>query len=189
MHAFETPGKARLRIRNPAGAVTIEATDTNETTVELEALRDDDATRESIAEATVEMSGGEVVVELGTGMKGFGIGPAWISFGRTPQVGIMIRCPEGSDVNLATASADLMARGRLGEVEAKSASGDLHVENVAGAPVPHGERRRPREHRRRRGTPADGVRRRAAGHGPPRTLPRPSSRATSRSRRATRTSR
>ena len=78
------------------------------------------------------MSGGEVVVELGSGMKGFGIGPAWISFGRTPQVGVRIRCPEGSDVNLATASADLMARGRLGEVEAKSASGDLHVDDVAG---------------------------------------------------------
>ena len=77
------------------------------------------------------MSGGEVVVELGSGMKGFGIGPAWISFGRTPQVGVRIRCPEGSDVDLATASADLMARGRLGEVEAKSASGDLHVDDVA----------------------------------------------------------
>ena len=88
MHAFETPGKARLRVRNPAGAVTIEATETGETTVELEALRDDEATREAIARSTVELSGGEVVVEIGTGMKGFGIGPAWISFGRTPQVGV-----------------------------------------------------------------------------------------------------
>lgn len=132
MHAFETPGKARLRVRNPAGAITIEATETSETTVELEALRDDDATQEAIARTTVELSGGEVVVEVGSGMKGFGIGPAWISFGRTPQVGVRIRCPEGSDIDVATASADFMARGRLGEVEAKSASGDLSVEDVAG---------------------------------------------------------
>ena len=131
MHAFETPGKARLRVRNPAGAVEIEATETGETTVELEALRDDEATREAIARSTVELNGGEVVVEIGTGMKGFGIGPAWISFGRTPQVGVRIRCPEGSDADVATASADLMARGRLGVVEAKSASGDLHLDDVA----------------------------------------------------------
>ncbi len=131
MHAFETPGKARLRVRNPAGALTIETAETSETTVELEALRDDEATREAIARSTVELSGGQVVVEIGSGMKGFGIGPAWISFGRTPQVGVKIRCPEGSDVDFETASADLLGRGRLGEVQAKSASGDIDVEDVA----------------------------------------------------------
>ncbi len=130
MRAFETPGPARLRVRNPAGAVSIEATETSETTVELEALRDDDATRIAIERTTVEQSGNEITIEIGTGEKGFGIGPAWISFGRTPQVGVRIRCPEGSHVDFATASADLTARGRLGDFEAKSASGDVTVEDV-----------------------------------------------------------
>ena len=65
----------------------------------LEALRDDEATREAIERATIEQNGSEVVVEIGSGGKGFGIGPAWITFGRTPQVGVEIRCPSGSDLD------------------------------------------------------------------------------------------
>jgi len=109
--------------------VAIEAAETDQTTVSLEALRDDDATREAIERATVEANRNDVVVELGEN-KGFGFGSVSISFGRTPQVGIRIRCPEGSRVDCATASADLKASGRLGDVEMKSASGDLSLQHV-----------------------------------------------------------
>ena len=131
MHVFETLQEPRLRIRNAAGAIRIETADTAETTVELDALRDDDATREAIERATIEQSGSEVTVEVGTGGKGFGVGPAWISFGRTPQVGIRIRCPEGAELECFTASADVLAIGRLGDAEIKTASGDVSVEAVA----------------------------------------------------------
>jgi hypothetical protein len=130
VHAFETPDTPRLRVRNSAGLVTVEAGEGNRTTVELEALRDDDATREAIANATVEAHGNEVTVEVGEN-KGFGIGAVSISFGRTPQVGIRIRCPEGAELDCSTASANLKASGRLGDVEAKSASGDVAVEHVS----------------------------------------------------------
>ena len=130
MPAFETPGPARLRVRNPAGLVTIEAGGTTETVVELEPLRDDDSTRAAIERAVIEQSGDEITVEIASGEKGFGIGPAWISFGRTPQVGVRIRCPEGSQLEFATASAELTVKGRLGDVEAKSASGDFSFEQV-----------------------------------------------------------
>ena len=86
MYGFDTPDKPRLRVSNAAGSISVEAVETDRTTVELEALRDDDATREAIERATVEMNGNEIRVEIGTGGKGFGVGPAWISFGRTPQV-------------------------------------------------------------------------------------------------------
>lgn len=135
MHAFDTPGKTRLRVKSAAGLISVEAAETDQTTVELEALRDDDATREAIERATVELNGSEVLVEIGTGGKGFGVGPAWISFGRTPQVGVRIRCPEGADLDCTTASADVAAQGRLGEVEVKTASGDVVVEHVAGLRV------------------------------------------------------
>jgi len=135
MHAFDTPQEPRLRVRNAAGAVWIETADTAETTVELEALRDDEATREAIERATVEQNGHEVTVEIGSGGKGFGVGPAWISFGRTPQVGVRIRCPEGAGLECFTASADLYVTGSLGEVEVKTASGDVYVEAVAGLRV------------------------------------------------------
>lgn len=131
MHAFDTPGKIRLRVKNAAGLISVDPSENGRTTVELEALRDDDATREAIERATVELNGNEVLVEIGTGGQGFGVGPAWISFGRTPQVGVRIRCPEGTDLDCTTASADTTGQARLGEVEVKTASGDVAVEHVA----------------------------------------------------------
>ena len=130
MHEFDTPGKTRLRVKNAAGLISIDAGETDRTIVELEALRDDDATREAIDRAAVEMNGNEITIEIGVGSKGFGVGPAWITFGRTPQVGVRIRCPEDSDLDCATASADVSATGRLGNVELKTASGDIAVEQV-----------------------------------------------------------
>jgi hypothetical protein len=135
VYEFETPGKTRLRVKNAAGLISVEPGETDRTTVELETFRDDDATREAIERATVEMNGNEITVEIGVGGKGFGVGPAWISFGRTPQVGIRIRCPEDTDLECTTASADVSATGRLGEVELKTASGDIAVEDVAGLRV------------------------------------------------------
>jgi hypothetical protein len=129
MHEFDTPEPPRIRVRNPAGQIVVEASEGNRTTVELEPLRDDDTTREAIERARVEAHGNEVTVEVGE-LRGFGIGGISISFGRTPQVGIRIRCPEGTELDCATASANLKASGRLGDVEAKSASGDVAVEHV-----------------------------------------------------------
>ena len=129
MHEFDTPEPPRIRVRNPAGQIVVEASEGNRTTVELEPLRDDDTTREAIERARVEAHGNEVIVEVGE-LRGFGIGGISISFGRTPQVGIRIRCPEGTELDCATASANLKASGRLGDVEAKSASGDVAVEHV-----------------------------------------------------------
>ena len=135
MYSFNTPGQARLRVRNPSGLISVDAVETDQTTVELEALRDDDATREAIERATVELNGNEILVEIGTGGKGFGVGPAWISFGRTPQVGVRIRCPEGADLDCTSASSDVAGTGRLGKVEVKTASGDVAVDHVAGLRV------------------------------------------------------
>ena len=135
MHVFETPDKTRLRVKNAAGLISVDPSEDGRTTVELEALRDDDATREAIERATVEMNGTTIAVEIGVGGKGFGVGPAWITFGRTPQVGIRIRCPEGTDLDCTTASADVDASRRLGNVELKTASGDIVVEHVAGLRV------------------------------------------------------
>jgi DUF4097 and DUF4098 domain-containing protein YvlB len=132
VHAFDTPDKTRLRVKNASGQISVEPSETGRTTVELEALRDDDTTRQAIERATVELNGNEVTVEVGAGGMGFGVGPAWISFGRTPQVGIRIRCAEGTDLECSTASADVVATGRLGEVEVKTAAGDVSVEHVAG---------------------------------------------------------
>ncbi len=124
MHSFATPEPPRLRVRVPAGAVTVEAGDSEETTVELEPLRNDETTREAIDRATVEQQGNRIVVEIGKAGWGF--------FGRSPQIGVRVRCPHGTSFDCDTASADIVASGRLGDVEVKSASADVFLHHVAG---------------------------------------------------------
>jgi hypothetical protein len=126
---FETPGKVQLRISLGAGDVQIDTVSEPRTEVELVALRNDDATRIAIEEATVEArergDRTEVVVEIQR--KG-----GWGFLGRGPSVGVRVRCPHETDVEVSTASADVTTSGPLGDVDAKSASGDLVFDSVAG---------------------------------------------------------
>lgn len=124
MHSFSTPEPPRVRVRVPAGTVTLDAGESNETTVELEPLRNDEATREAIERATVEQHGDRIVVEIGKAGWGF--------FGRSPQIGVRVRCPHGTSLDCETASADVVASGRLGDVEVKSASADVFLDHVTG---------------------------------------------------------
>jgi DUF4097 and DUF4098 domain-containing protein YvlB len=122
--SFPTPGETRLRIRNPAGHVAIETAETDETTVRLEALRNDEVTRTAIENATVEQTGPTVTVEIA--------GKSWAFLGRSPSVGVTIRCPYGTALDCTTASGDVSATGRLGQVDVKTASGDVQLEHVGG---------------------------------------------------------
>jgi hypothetical protein len=123
--SFQTPGEPRLRVRNPSGLVSVETGETGETVVELDALRDDEVTRTAIQNAVVEQSGNTVTVEIA--------GKSWGFLGRSPSVGIRIRCPYGSAVDCTTASADLSATGRIGDGVVKTASGDVQLEHVGGS--------------------------------------------------------
>lgn len=125
MHSFATPEPPRLRVRVPAGTITVEAGDTGETTVELRPLRDDEATRDALERATVEQHGDRIVVEIGKA--------GWGIFGRSPQIAVHVRCPHGTSLDCETASADVVASGRLGDVEVKSASADVFLGHVAGS--------------------------------------------------------
>jgi len=127
MTTFETPGKVRVRVALGSGDVRIDAGPEPRTEVELVALRDDDATRAAIAEATVDARDRgdrmEIVVELPR--KG-----GWSFLGRGPSVGVRVRCPQDAEVEVSSASADVTTTGRLGDVEVKTASGDIAVDVV-----------------------------------------------------------
>lgn len=127
MTVFETTGHVALRVSLPGGEVTVEATDEPGVEIELVPLRDNEITRQAIAQARVEMTnrgaGHEIVVQLG---KKSGLLP-----GRGPRVGVRVRCPEGSDLDLRAGSADLDATGILDTVRVKSASGDVTLEDAA----------------------------------------------------------
>lgn len=132
MPVFDTPGKTALKISIGGGEVRLESEETAQTTVEVEALRDDEITREAIAEMTIEVRdrGGfhEVVVEAPKRSGG------WLgALGRGPKIGVRVRCPNGADVRVATSSADVDANGRFGDVEANTASGDVSFEHASGS--------------------------------------------------------
>lgn len=131
MTIFEPAGPVTVKVTLAGGEVTVQASELPGVEVELVPLRDNEVTRKAIADARVEMveSGGrqEVVVNLGKG-NGFTIG-------RGPKVGVRVRCPRGSGLVVRSSSADLETTGMLGSVEAKTASGDVSLEDVGSADV------------------------------------------------------
>lgn len=126
MTTFETPGTVLLRVGLDGGEVSVETAEIHTVDVELVPLRDNDATREAIDRARVELvprgGGHEVVVELKR--------KSGLVIGRGAKVGVRIHCPHGSDLVLRASSADLNGTGVLGTVDVKTASGDVSLERA-----------------------------------------------------------
>jgi DUF4097 and DUF4098 domain-containing protein YvlB len=124
---FDTPGQVRLDLEIPFGRIEIE-TATGETThVSLEG--NESVSRELIENARVDAhrrgDGTEVIVEVRH--RGF-----MFSIGRSPEIRLRVICPPGADVIVRTKSADITARGSYRSLEAKTASGDIEIDEVAG---------------------------------------------------------
>jgi DUF4097 and DUF4098 domain-containing protein YvlB len=121
---FATPGPTALTVKVPAGTVELDARAGETTEVALEVLKGD---QELEQEATIEVrprgDGFEVVVEAPR---------KFLNFGRE-EYAITVAVPEGASVDVSSASAVVQARGRYGDFEAESASGNTSVENVGGA--------------------------------------------------------
>jgi hypothetical protein len=124
MATHHTPDSLWLKLRLPAGRCEITTADTTETVVEAEPLNGSKASREA-AEAVVETlrdraeGGHELTVEVPK-RKLLGFSNA--------QVLIRVRGPHGLDLDAATASADVVATGRLGAADVRTASGDVSIE-------------------------------------------------------------
>jgi DUF4097 and DUF4098 domain-containing protein YvlB len=119
---FQTPGPVRLDIRLGAGEVRLEASETAETTVRLEPLRDKDATNEAIQEARVEQRGDDILVDVRGSRR----------FGRGADILIEISCPEDSSVHAKTGSADVEGHGRFGSVDVETGSGEVQFSELSG---------------------------------------------------------
>ncbi len=122
-HTFELPSDPRLNVKIPAGVVEIDAQPGTEAFVRLSPIVDDEATRDAIERAHVELHGNELAVE---------IKEKRLRFGSPPRIRAEIRFPEGSKAKLHTASGDIHARGRLGETKTHVASGDVDLTHVDG---------------------------------------------------------
>lgn len=112
---FPTPQPVRLEVTIAAGDIRIDATDEGESTVTLEGS-------EKLIEAMhVELIGDRLVIEQ---RRKSIVG--W--FGRlNEQLEVGVRVPSRSAVRIATASGDIRIDGTFGQLDTKSASGDVVV--------------------------------------------------------------
>jgi DUF4097 and DUF4098 domain-containing protein YvlB len=127
---FETPGRVALDIRCAEGEIFVETSESAATEVDVDAHGSDDAVRELLdatrVEATPAGEGHAVRVSVPR-RSGF--------FRRSVDVRIVVRAPDGADVRVDVASADIRARGRLGSVSVNSASGDVELPGIGDASV------------------------------------------------------
>ena len=122
-HSFQMPADPRLAVSLAGGRVDIETQSSSEAFVRLSPITDDSDTRELIEKAHVELHGNELVVKVKD--KRF-------RFGHQPEIHVEVRCPEGAAARLHTASADISARGRLGDTKTHVASADVELDHVDG---------------------------------------------------------
>jgi DUF4097 and DUF4098 domain-containing protein YvlB len=111
---FDTPNPIRLAVRVASADIYVTTGQGTTSAVALE------GSEQLIEATTVELRGDQLVIEQRR--KSF---RNWFAFGEDLRV--QVRVPDGSSVELATASGDAVLGGSFAEIEMNSASGDLRV--------------------------------------------------------------
>jgi DUF4097 and DUF4098 domain-containing protein YvlB len=119
---YQTPGQLALDIEIPAGDIVVRANAVNVTTLSIGELRDPDDVRVTFAD---DRDGGHrlsIEYKRRTRLKWFD----------DYKVRIEVSVPEGTDLRIGTASANVDATGRLGAAKVRSASGNVTLGEVTG---------------------------------------------------------
>lgn len=125
---FETPGDVTLELSLAGGQIEIVTVEGTKTEVELDARGNGDDAQQTLDDARIELRGdNHVVVEV----RKRGV----LGFLRDLDLQLSIRAPHGAHVRSETASSQLRGRGRFGSLEARSASGDVDLDEVTGDAV------------------------------------------------------
>jgi DUF4097 and DUF4098 domain-containing protein YvlB len=109
-------------VRIQSGSVEVEAGETQEAAVTVEALNG--PAEKALGDVTIGFDGTRLVVEHGTGIR-LGV------IVRSPSFRVRLRIPSDSSLDVGTVSADVRGEGRLRSLDAKTVSGDLNVADVA----------------------------------------------------------
>lgn len=131
---FSTPRPLVVNVNVPRGDVHVETADTDETTVTLSGRGE--AAQRHIEEAVIRLDDrgdhDELVVDVDREDFGWRAGRfrLSISLDRHESVDVQITAPHSAGLIVNTAQGDVRAEGQYGEVEAKTASGDIHVGDV-----------------------------------------------------------
>jgi hypothetical protein len=134
---FATPGPVVLELRIPAGRVQVQTADQADTVVELEALRDNEASIAAVEATRIEFreraaGGQEVLVHVPNDTRGFEVAGIRIGLVRSPEVLVRVSCPPGTSLDAEAGSADVECHGRFGPTKVSTASGDVELEDVDG---------------------------------------------------------
>jgi Putative adhesin len=130
MHTFATPDQVLVRVSIAEGTVGVTATDARGdrcVEVDVQPLGSDTASREAADQTRVELVERNGVHEIVVDAPKRRLG-----LGRGVSIAVRITCPAETRLHVSTASADIMARGRLGDVDVKTASGGVDIDVVAG---------------------------------------------------------
>ena len=125
MTTFPTPDPIELRIRLGAGDVSIVAEARIDTEVEVHPSDPGSSADVEHAQRTrVDHRDGVVVIEAPD------VDRTW-RLRRGPSISVRVNLPEDSRVRVVAASAEVRCSGRLGQMDVKTASGDVDVEHAA----------------------------------------------------------
>ncbi len=114
-HNFDTPTATSLYVEIGSGSVNVSAEEVTQTVVDVEGKDAD--------EVRVEQRGDQIVV----------IGPKNTSFfGGGRDLRVTVTMPTDSRFATKVGSADVTARGRLGETMVRTGSGDVRVDEISG---------------------------------------------------------
>jgi hypothetical protein len=124
---WKTPGRVRLEVENAAGRIGITTHDGAVTEVSVQPMTAD---AESLVErsriAHREVAGGHVVTVSVPKRSVLG----WLI---RPEVEIEVRVPPGASLEIAAESADVQATGSFNDVEVRTASGSVHLDEATGS--------------------------------------------------------
>jgi DUF4097 and DUF4098 domain-containing protein YvlB len=124
MTSWEFPASdpVDLRVRIPAGCVTVRAAATQTATVTLGTDRPGGRAERFLDDTQVEFDQGALSV----------IAPDRSGIGRGGSLDVTVEVPEGSSCLVHTASADVRCTGELGALDVHTASGDVSADLVNG---------------------------------------------------------
>jgi DUF4097 and DUF4098 domain-containing protein YvlB len=135
IESFETPRQLVVSAKLPRGDISVETTDAREAVVTLDGPGDRAKRQIEAADIRFENRGDydELIVDADPDDISWSAGRVKLAISfdlRKDSIDLRIKVPHGTILHASTGSADIRAAGHYGEIETKTASGDISVDHV-----------------------------------------------------------
>ena len=133
--SFHTPRQLAVSVKLPRGDIAVETSESDETVVTLDGSGDRTSRQIERADVRLENRGDydELIVDVDPEEITWSAGRLKLAINfdlRKDSVDLHLRVPHGTILRTATGSADVRAGGRYRQLEMKSGSGDISVDDV-----------------------------------------------------------